>query len=82
MSISTVIEREVYAELGTLAAAYRIEARRHFAPALRDLLEDGARIFEGIRHDYWTARTISEADALALYWRGRAMLEVVAGWDA
>lgn len=81
MDISTVMERELYSELGTLAAAYRIESRRHTRPAMRHDLEWGAQVMEDIRSRFWVGK-LSAGDTVLLLLRGRAILEAVTEWDA
>jgi hypothetical protein len=80
-TIATVLERELYSELGQLAAAYRIEARRHFDAGVSRTLEEISHELTDDRIRYWSGK-ISAGAALACLRLGEAMLEAVAEWDA
>lgn len=78
---TTVMQRELYSELGQISAAYRIESRRHFDPRISGLLEAGARIVADIRSRYWVGK-ISPADTLVEMRTAVGILDAVAEWDA
>jgi hypothetical protein len=78
---TTTVQRELYSELGTLAAAYRIEARRHLFYPIRDALEDMAREVSSIRVRYWSG-IIDDGAAFHAFTMARSMLDDVAEWDA
>lgn len=78
---TTTVEREVYSELGQLAAAFRIEARRHLSRPIRDTLEDVARELSAVRVRYWSGK-MSTAAALGALLAGEEIIGAVAAWDA
>jgi uncharacterized glyoxalase superfamily protein PhnB len=81
MISASVMQRELYSELGTLAAAYRIEARRHFHGELSALLDEGAEIVADLRSRYWAGRITPAATVLAMR-DAIVILDRVSEWDA
>jgi hypothetical protein len=75
-----VVQRELYAELGALAADWATEARRHMGMVRREL-ERGAAQIRLVRVMYWEG-SLSPLAALDWLNDGRAMLATVSGWDA
>jgi hypothetical protein len=74
-----VVERELYAELGELAAEFSAEARRHLAP-IRNELERGAANIRLVRVMYWEG-SISALAALDWLNSGRDVVRNVHTWD-
>jgi hypothetical protein len=77
MSVRDLVEREVYSELGELAAAYTAEARRHHG-GVRFELERAAAQIRLTRDLYWSG-AISALAALDWLNAGRSMLRMLQG---
>lgn len=73
-----LVERELYAELGELAAAFTAEARRHRG-VVRAELERASGQVRLVRELYWSG-SISALAALDWLNTGRAMIGGVHAW--
>lgn len=73
-----LVERELYAELGELAAAFTTEARRHHGPTRAELERASGQI-RLVRELYWSG-SISALAALDWLNTGRALIGGVHAW--
>ena len=79
MNVRDLVEREVYSEMGELAAAYLVEARRHHGGVRLELERASAQI--RLTRDLYASGAISALAALDWLNAGRAMLGQVHGWS-
>jgi hypothetical protein len=78
MISAEIAQREIYAELGELAAEFTAEARRHLGPIRREL-DRGAAEIRLVRTMYWDG-SLSPLAALDWLNAGRSMIRSIHAW--